>query len=75
MVCEKIGFLIDVYFFGMKVKWILDNVEGVREKVENGDLLFGIIDLWFVWKLFGGKVYVIDYLNVLCMLMFNIYDL
>lgn len=72
---EKIGFLIDLYFFGMKVKWILDNVEGVREKVEKGELLFGMIDIWFIWKMLGGKVYVIDYFNVFRMLMFNIYDL
>lgn len=75
MFCDKMGLLIDVYFSGIKVKWILDNVEGVCEKVENGELLFGIIDIWLIWKLLGGKVYVMDYLNVFCMFMFNIYDL
>lgn len=60
---------------GIKVKWIFDYVEGVREKVENGDLFFGIIDLWLVWKLLGCIVYIIDYINVSCILMFNIYDL
>lgn len=64
-----------MYFVGIKVKWILDNVEGVWEKVENGDLLFGMIDIWLVWKLLGKVVYIIDYLNVSCILMFNIYDL
>lgn len=69
------GFLIDFYFLGIKVKWIFDNVEGVWEKVENGNFLFGMIDLWFIWKMFGGVVYVMDYFNVLRMLMFNIYEL
>ena len=67
--------LIDAYFSGTKVKWILDNVEGAREKAENGDLLFGTIDTWLVWKLSGGKAHVTDYSNASRTLMFNIHDL
>ncbi|HET7521971.1 MAG TPA: glycerol kinase GlpK, partial [Bacillales bacterium] len=58
-----------------KVKWILDNVEGAREKAENGDLLFGTIDTWLIWKLSGGKAHVTDYTNASRTLMFNIHDL
>ena len=72
---EKTGLLIDAYFSGTKVKWILDNVEGAREKAENGDLLFGTIDTWLVWKLTGGKSHVTDYSNASRTLMYNIYDL
>ncbi len=75
MVREKTGLLIDAYFSGTKVKWILDNVEGAREKAERGDLLFGTIDTWLVWKLSGGKVHVTDYSNASRTLMYNIYDL
>ncbi|PFJ05341.1 glycerol kinase [Bacillus cereus] len=75
MVHEKTGLLIDAYFSGTKVKWILDNVEGAREKAENGDLLFGTIDTWLVWKLSGGKAHVTDYSNASRTLMFNIHDL
>ena len=60
---EKTGLVIDAYFSGTKVKWILDNVEGARERAENGDLLFGTIDCWLVWKLTGGKVHITDYSN------------
>ncbi|HDR8093103.1 TPA: glycerol kinase GlpK [Bacillus cereus] len=75
MVREKTGLLIDAYFSGTKVKWILDNVEGAREKAENDDLLFGTIDSWLVWKLSGGKAHVTDYSNASRTLMFNIHDL
>ncbi|MFB5563817.1 glycerol kinase GlpK [Bacillus cereus] len=75
MVREKTGLLIDAYFSGTKVKWIIDNVEGAREKAENGDLLFGTIDSWLVWKLSGGKAHVTDYSNASRTLMFNIHDL
>lgn len=67
--------LIDAYFSGTKVKWILDNVEGAREKAENGDLLFGTIDTWLLWKMTGGKAHVTDYSNASRTLMYNIYDL
>ncbi|SFD33456.1 glycerol kinase GlpK [Tropicimonas isoalkanivorans] len=72
---EKTGLLIDAYFSGTKVKWILDNVEGAREKAERGDLLFGTIDSWLVWKLTGGSVHVTDYSNAARTLMYNIHDL
>lgn len=72
---EKTGLLIDAYFSGTKVKWILDNVEGAREKAEEGKLLFGTIDTWLVWKLSGGKAHVTDYSNASRTLMYNIYDL
>lgn len=72
---DKTGLLLDPYFSGTKVKWILDNVEGAREKAENGDLLFGTIDSWLVWKLSGCKVHVTDYSNASRTLMYNIHEL
>lgn len=75
MVRSKTGLLIDAYFSGTKVKWILDHVEGAREKAERGDLLFGTIDTWLVWKLSGGQVHVTDYSNASRTLMYNIFDL
>lgn len=75
MVRSKTGLLIDAYFSGTKVKWILDNVDGAREKAENGELLFGTIDTWLVWKLTGGKVHVTDYSNASRTLMYNIHEL
>jgi len=72
---NKTGLLIDPYFSGTKVKWILDNVEGAREKAENGELLFGTIDTWMIWKLTDGKVHVTDYSNASRTLMYNIYEL
>ncbi len=65
----------DPYFAGTKVKWILDNVEGAREKAENGDLLFGTIDTWLVWKLSGKAAHITDYSNASRTLMFNIHEL
>ncbi|EOB7802708.1 glycerol kinase GlpK [Staphylococcus aureus] len=72
---DKAGLLLDPYFAGTKVKWILDNVEGAREKAENGDLLFGTIDTWLVWKLSGKAAHITDYSNASRTLMFNIHDL
>ncbi|SES70164.1 glycerol kinase [Salinibacillus kushneri] len=72
---EKTGLLLDPYFSGTKVKWILDNVEGARDKAEKGELQFGTIDSWLVYKLSGGKAHVTDYSNASRTLMFNIYDL
>ncbi|MBX0357672.1 glycerol kinase GlpK [Halobacillus sp. Nhm2S1] len=71
----KTGLLLDPYFSGTKVKWMLDNVEGAREKAENGELLFGTIDTWLVYKLSGGKAHITDYSNASRTLMYNIYDL
>jgi glycerol kinase len=72
---KKTGLLIDPYFSGTKVKWILDNVEGAREKAEKGDLLFGTIDTWLIWKLSGGRAHVTDYSNASRTLLFNIHTL
>ncbi|OIK14821.1 glycerol kinase [Bacillus sp. MUM 116] len=72
---EKTGLLIDAYFSGTKVKWILDHVAGAREKAEQGKLLFGTIDTWLIWKLSGGKAHVTDYSNASRTLMFNIHEL
>ena len=72
---KKTGLLIDAYFSGTKVKWILDNVEGAREKADKGDLMFGTIDTWLVYKLSGGAAHVTDYSNASRTLMYNIYDL
>ena len=72
---KKTGLRLDPYFSGTKVKWILDNVEGARELAESGDLLFGTIDSWLIWKLSNGKVHVTDYSNASRTLLFNIHDL
>jgi glycerol kinase len=72
---QKTGLVVDAYFSGTKVKWILDNVEGARAKAEKGELLFGTIDTWLIWKLSGGKVHVTDYSNASRTLMYNIRDL
>jgi glycerol kinase len=72
---KKTGLLIDAYFSGTKVKWILDNVEGARQNAIQGKLLFGTIDTWLIWKLSGGKAHVTDYSNASRTLMFNIYEL
>ncbi|MHB0774195.1 glycerol kinase GlpK [Halomonas sp. WWR20] len=75
MVREKTGLLIDPYFAGTKVKWILDHVEGARERAQRGELLFGTIDTWLIWNLTGNKVHVTDYTNASRTLMFDIHAL
>ena len=72
---SKTGLVVDAYFSGTKVKWILDNVEGAREKADKGELLFGTMDTWLIWKLTGGKVHVTDYSNASRTLMYNIREL
>ena len=72
---EKTGLLLDPYFSGTKVNWILEHVPGAREKADRGELLFGTIDTWLVYKLTGGKVHITDYSNASRTLMFNIYNL
>jgi len=69
---DKTGLLIDAYFSGTKIKWILDNVEGARERAEAGELLAGTIDTWLVWKLTGGNAHVTDYSNASRTMLFNI---
>ncbi|WP_077213622.1 glycerol kinase GlpK [Bacillus dakarensis] len=72
---EKTGLLIDAYFSGTKVKWILDHVDGARQRAEEGKLLFGTIDTWLIWKLSGGSAHVTDFSNASRTLMYNIHDL
>ena len=69
---KKTGLVIDAYFSGTKVKWILDNVPGAREKAENGELLFGTVETWLIWKLTRGRVHVTDYSNASRTMLFNI---
>ena len=66
------GLLIDAYFSGTKIKWILDHVEGAREQAERGELLFGTIDSWLIWNLTNGKVHVTDYSNACRTMLFDI---
>lgn len=75
MIKNKTGLVIDPYFSGTKIKWILDHVEGAREQAERGDLLFGTIDSWLVWKLSGGAAHVTDYSNASRTMLYNIFDL
>lgn len=75
LVKSKTGLRVDAYFSGTKVRWILDNVEGARARAEKGDLLFGTIDTWLIWKLTGNKVHVTDYTNASRTMMFNIHQL
>lgn len=72
---KKTGLRIDPYFSGTKIKWILDNVEGAREQAENGELLFGTVDTWLVYKLSGEQIHVTDYSNASRTLMYNIHEL
>lgn len=69
------GLLIDAYFSATKIKWILDHIEGAREKAENGNLLFGTVDTWLVWKLTDGKVHITDCTNASRTMLFNIHTL
>ena len=71
---DKTGLILDSYFSGTKVKWILDNVDGARKKAKNGDLLFGTIDSWLVWKLTDGEVHATDATNASRTLLYNIYE-
>ena len=73
LVREKTGLLIDAYFSGSKIRWILDNVNGVRARAERGDLLFGTIDSWLIWNLSGGKLHVTDVSNAARTLLFDIH--
>lgn len=72
---ENTGLVIDAYFSGTKIKWLLDNVAGAREKAQKGELLCGTIDSWLIWKLSGGQVHVTDYSNASRTLLYNIRDL
>ena len=72
---EKTGLVPDAYFSGSKIKWLLDNVPGARERAEAGELLFGTIDTWLIWKLTGGRVHVTDHTNASRTMLFNIHEL
>lgn len=72
---EKTGLVIDPYFSATKLKWILDHVEGARERAERGELLFGTVDSWIIWKLTGGKEHKTDYSNASRTMLFNIHEL
>ena len=72
---KKTGLVVDAYFSGTKIKWILDNVKGVRERAKKGEVLFGTVDSWLIWNLTGGKVHVIDYSNASRTMIFNIHQL
>ncbi|MEJ6400601.1 glycerol kinase GlpK [Nicoliella lavandulae] len=75
LIHQKTGLVIDSYFSATKIKWILDNVAGARKKAENGDLYFGTIDTWLLWKLTNGHVHATDYTNASRTMLFNIHDL
>ena len=72
---QKTGLVIDAYFSATKLRWILENVEGVRERAEKGELLFGTVDTWLIWKLTHGRVHVTDYSNASRTMMYNINEL
>lgn len=75
LIHKKTGLVIDSYFSATKIMWILDNVPGVRERAEKGELLFGTIDTWVLWKLTGGRVHATDYTNASRTMLYNIHDL
>jgi glycerol kinase len=72
---KKTGLVVDAYFSGTKIKWILDNVDGVKEKARKGEILFGTVDSWLIWNLTKGKAHVIDYSNASRTMLFNIHNL
>ena len=75
LVEEKTGLLIDAYFSGSKIRWLLDNVPGARARAERGELCFGTVDSWLIWQLSGGAVHVTDYSNASRTMLFNIHTL
>ncbi len=72
---QKTGLVIDAYFSATKLKWILDHVEGARERAKKGDLMFGTVETWLIWKLTGGKTHITDYSNASRTMLFNIHTL
>ena len=71
---EKTGLIPDAYFSATKIAWILDNVDGARQRAESGSLLFGTVDTWLIWKLTGGRIFVTDYTNASRTMLFNIHE-
>ena len=74
-ITKTTGLIPDAYFSGTKIKWILDNVKGAREKAKNGEILFGTVDTWLIWKLSGGKAHITDYTNASRTMIFDIHKL
>ncbi len=74
-IANTTGLKIDAYFSGTKIKWLLDNVEGARESAERGDLLFGTVDTWLMWKLSGGKIHATDQTNASRTMLYDIHNL
>ncbi len=74
MIVDKTGLIIDAYFSATKIKWLLDNVDGAQAKAENGELAFGTIDSWLIWKLTGGKNHITDITNASRTMLFNIHE-
>ena len=72
---QKTGLVIDAYFSATKLKWILDHISGAREKAQNGELAFGTVDSWLIWKLSGGKIHATDVSNASRTMLFNISEL
>ncbi len=72
---KKTGLVIDAYFSGTKLRWILENIDGARERAERGEIIFGTVETWLIWKLTGGKVHITDYSNASRTMLFNINDL
>ena len=72
---DKCGLVIDPYFSGTKIKWILDNIPNARKQAENGELLFGTIDTWLIWNMTGGRFHITDYSNASRTMLYNIFDL
>ena len=75
MIMDKTGLIIDPYFSASKLQWIVDNVNGIKEKMKHGDLLIGTIDTWLLWKLTGGRIHATDYSNACRTMLFNIHTL
>jgi len=75
LIADKTGLLIDAYFSGTKLKWLLDHVPGARARAERGELLFGTVETWLIWKLTGGRAHVTDYSNASRTMLFNIHTL
>jgi len=75
LIRKKTGLVVDAYFSGTKIKWILDNVKGARKEAERGNLLFGNIDTWLIWNLTKGKIHITDYSNASRTMLFNINEL
>ncbi|EOZ99698.1 Glycerol kinase [Indibacter alkaliphilus LW1] len=74
MIAQKTGLILDAYFSATKIKWVLDNVEGARDRAERGELAFGTIDTWLIWKLTGGKTHATDFSNASRTMIFNIHE-